>query len=364
MSENLQHSATPHEQAISIIENHIWENIGGQLSATADCNQCSEQITINLVEGAAAVNRNSIIGSVRPDLTILDSDGNAIRFVEIVDSHAPESNVHRYALNNNIEVLEFHLKARGEFTGRRRNRALDESLRVKARLEALTDQRLEVDAHNLLCRRPKCKDCGTPLPLRTITISTKDCWSCGQNVNVAVGHKDGHGLEQDDFTKEEIEFAEDHAVTLERRFSSTVGAKYLANVCTNCDQIQGNWFLYMDPYHDRFNLHRTEREAYGPCDRCAMRYCPTHGEYFAYYGTRQCPRCLEESERVMCHSRPNRQCYYPNRCQEGGCYFVNREAQRATELATAEAQAREREERWRNADREERRAMLAEWRDD
>ena len=98
-------------------------------------------------------------------------------------------------------------------------------------------------------------------------------------------------------------------MTLERRFSATAREKYLANVCTGCDQIQGNWFLYVDPFHDRFNLLRTERQDYGPCDKCATYCCLTHGEYLDYAGTNQCPACLEEAERVMCPNNPDRECF-------------------------------------------------------
>ena len=212
--------------------------------------------------------------------------------------------------------------------------------------------RVSLDAHNLLCRRPKCRKCGTPLPLRTVTVSTKDCWKCSQNVNVATGDKDGESLEQDYFTTEEIEFAQKNGVTLERRFSSTVGGKYLANVCTGCDQIQGNWFLYMDPFHDRFNLQKAERQEYGPCDQCATRYCMTHGEYMDYRGGNQCPACLEEAERVMCPNNPDRECFYPQRCEENGCYFVNREQQRRDQLEQAEQQQRIDQERREQQQRE------------
>ena len=108
-------------------------------------------------------------------------------------------------------------------------------------------------------------------------------------MNVAMGYKDGESLCQDLFTTEEIEFARENGVALDRRFSATAMEKYLANICTGCDRIQGNWFLYMDPFHDRFNLFRTERQEYGPCDKCATRYCMTHGEYLDYRGNRSVP---------------------------------------------------------------------------
>ena len=174
-----------------------------------------------------------------------------------------------------------------------------------------------------------------------------------KNVNVATGEKDGGGLEQDYFTTEEIEFARENGVTLERRFSATVRAKYLANVYTNCNQIQGNWFLYMDRYHDRFNLRNIESEAYGPCDRCAERYCPTHGEYMDYRGAVDCPACVEEAGRVMCPNNPDRECFYPDRCEEGGCYFLVREQQRKEQLESAEQQQRIDQERQEHHRREE-----------
>ena len=251
---------TPHQQAISLIEKLVIDNMGGSLEASASCNQCSEELTINLVEGVASVHREKRIGTVQPDLSLLDQDGSPLRFIEVVDSHAPESNVHEYALAYGIEIAEIHLRAEREFTGRRRNKALDVALTVKARLRELAAGRIRIDAHSLLCRKPPCEECGNPLPLRTIIIRTTDCWHCGQNVNVAIGRQDGQDLWQDCFTAEEAAFAQANGVTLERRFSATAGGKYLANVCTGCDQIQGNWFLYMDPFHDRFNLFRTERQ--------------------------------------------------------------------------------------------------------
>ena len=131
------------------------------------------------------------MGTVRPDISLLDENGEPVRFIEVVDSHAPEGTVHEQALQEGTEVMEIHLRAEREFTGTRRNKALDASLTVKARLQELAAGRIALDAHNLLCRRPKCKECGAPLPLRIVTVSTTDCWKCGQNVNVATGEKDG-----------------------------------------------------------------------------------------------------------------------------------------------------------------------------
>ena len=199
-------------------------------------------------------------------------------------------------------MVEIHLRAEREFTGRRRNKALDASLTVKARLQELTAGRIVLDAHNLLCRRPKCRECGAPLPLRTITVRTKDCWNCGQNVTVATGDKDGESLEQDQFTTEEIAFARENGVTLERKFSATVGGKYLASVCTKCDRLQGNHYLFTGTRFTTGLIYiEAERKKYGPCDPVRhTRYCLTHGEYMDYRGSSQCPSCLEAVGKSQC----------------------------------------------------------------
>ena len=321
-------NGTPHEEAVALVENHATENLGGNLGATAACNQCKEELTINLVAGASSVIRNKNVGTVRPDISLLDDNGDPVRFIEIVDSHAPEGRVHDYAVAHGIEIMEIHLRAERKFTGRRYNRALDASLSVKARLDELASGRIIVDAHNLLCSKPKCKECGAGLPLRTVTVSTTDCWNCDQNVNIATGDKDGEVLEQDYFTAEEIAFAEENEVTLKRRFSATAWEKYLANVCPKCNEIQGNFFLYVDRFHERFRLHKTERRVHGPCDQCATRYCLTHGEYMDYLGANQCPSCLQEAERIQCSNRPDRECRDTDRCEATGCYFLNKEYQR------------------------------------
>ena len=55
---------TPHQQAIEIIERLVSQNLEGSLEASADCNQCSEKLSINLVEGIAGVQRKARVGTV------------------------------------------------------------------------------------------------------------------------------------------------------------------------------------------------------------------------------------------------------------------------------------------------------------
>ena len=148
---------TPHQEAVAIIEHLVTKNLGGSLAATAACNQCSEKLTINLVAGASSVSREKLVGTVRPDISLLDENGEPVRFIEVVDSHAPERAVHEQALQDDTEVVEIHLRAEREFTGTRRNKALDASLTVKARLQELAAGRIALDAHNLFAEDPSVR---------------------------------------------------------------------------------------------------------------------------------------------------------------------------------------------------------------
>ena len=91
---------TPHDEAVAIIERLVMKNLGGNLEATAACNQCSEELTINLVAGASSVSREKLVGMVRPDISLLDEKGEPVSFIEVVDSHAPERTVHEQALQD------------------------------------------------------------------------------------------------------------------------------------------------------------------------------------------------------------------------------------------------------------------------
>ena len=92
----------------------------------------------------------------------------------------------------------------------------------------------------------------------------------------------------------------------------------------------------------------------------------THGDYVDYGKTGQCPSCLEEAERVMCPNNPDRECFYPDRCQATVCYFVNRERERVREQQEWEQQQREQQERQEHNRRrleQERQQQQQEWAD-
>ena len=190
--------------------------------------------------------------------------------------------------------------------------------------------------------RPLCMGCGRPLPLRTVAVLAKDCWSCETAVTVAIGSRDSGHLYPAEFTDSELAFARSHGVILEVRHSATVGGRYLTNVCAACDKIQGNWFLYQDPLHDTYRIPIAESQGYdGPCDKCSERHCELHGEYRDYDADGQCPTCLEVANLTPCQHQEGRECYYPDTCEEHGCYFARRDEARRREKLEREVKEAE-----------------------
>ena len=188
---------------------------------------------------------------------------------------------------------------------------------------------------------PVCTDCGTPLPLRTVNVLTKDCWNCDQYVRVAVGSKETGHIYPQNFTEDELAFAASHGVTLDVRYSNTVRESYLANVCGACDQIQGNWFLCHDPFHDTYRAAVAELQGYeGPCDKCTERNCDLHGTYHTYEAQSECPTCREMAKRTPCGQYDGRECFYPTTCAEQDCYFTRRQEARPREVEERVEKAR------------------------
>ena len=150
-----------------------------------------------------------------------------------------------------------------------------------------------------------CDECQTPLPLRTVTITTQPCWKCHATIPVATGNKRGEPMAQDHFTQEELDFAAQHGVTLKTRYSFTAGGSYLGNICPQCDQLQGNYHLYTRTFFDQ-TPGRPARQSYGPCDPCNTRICPAHGDYQDHTGQEPVPNVPVRSRPAPVPGTPGR----------------------------------------------------------
>ncbi len=81
----------------------------------------------------------------------------------------------------------------------------------------------------------------------SILIITAQCWKCSEKMLVALSGSDTsfeHGPA--DFSKEEIAAAITGGVFLEYVSSKTAEKTYLANVCKECGEFVGEFYLFAD----------------------------------------------------------------------------------------------------------------------
>ena len=258
------------ERAMDVIHRQLAASLADGLIAEVPCNDCSMVHPMDLAAGAARVERTDDVGPTGAGLALLDSHGIPLTSVQVLvrDTHSRHAQPSR--IRPDTRIIEFHLGAKRRGRGNRRRRpSLDEGMAISMRLEELSAGRLYVDHHNLPCPRPLCVGCRDPLPLRTILIRGVRCWDCGEPTKIALGTIDAKILYPDEYTPQEREFAiEQGRVKLSVRSSGAFGDQYLANVCAECDSVQGDWTLDIDIHH-RGSISETDtRSEFGPC-HCA-----------------------------------------------------------------------------------------------
>ena len=169
---------------------------------------------------------------------------------------------------------------------------------------------------------PNCPECSSPLPTRIVTVSTMACWNCRNNVRVATGQKDGMSLAQDYFTQAETDFVKQKGVTLERRYSQTAKGSYIANICTSCNNLQGNFYLYTGQFKN-LDPNQPTMRTQDTCDTCSLKPCPSHTEYNDYRGEEKGPTCLFEEGSPVCTAYPETRCTAAGFCEGELCARAN-----------------------------------------
>lgn len=96
------------------------------------------------------------------------------------------------------------------------------------------------------------KETGVNLPTGlNYRYAPYDCWKCGKEMVV---FKWCHGRIEGEIEKP----PEPIPKTIKERYTSTSDETYWANVCPHCDNVQGDWFLSVEPDSPFFTLHDIE----------------------------------------------------------------------------------------------------------
>ncbi|MGK5511968.1 hypothetical protein [Brevibacillus formosus] len=164
----------------------------------------------------------------RPDIALVDGQGNVIAVIEIVVTHKPEENVLAFYRANNIILIMIELAKEDDL-----NHVFNEVLSI-SRIE--------------FCPNPKCPKCNHYMLPKQLFIITGPCSRCRKSMNIAISHivgtRDYDG--PDGFSKEELFIARNHGALIKKQYSRTRKEIYEANTCLHCNAFAGQFFLIQD----------------------------------------------------------------------------------------------------------------------
>lgn len=136
-----------------------------------------------------------------------------------------------------------------------------------------------------------CNKCNNKCSLKIMSVIDGKCWKCEAQMKVAVLHSTSGYIRgetnpgPDQFTEEEIKFAESKGVLIKKHHSQTADDTYLANTCRECNVFVGSHYLFTEYFSPaKYNkLKSSDFEIGYHCEDCYLEeemtiYNEQHGE--------------------------------------------------------------------------------------
>jgi hypothetical protein len=200
-----------------------------QVSIEWACKICGEKHKLNLLENIDKVQLESYVENYKPDMVLL-RQGRPVSAIEIIVTHKPEKEAEDYYVAEKISVIKIFLESDEDIYSVENNPLIPPSVEYCLEL-------------------PRCPKCGNYMEKKYLNITTDECWNCHEPLKVAwitCGRKDNEGVfyGPERFNQEEIELARKNGVIIEERFSKTLQESYNANICPNCGNFIGEFFIH------------------------------------------------------------------------------------------------------------------------
>ena len=213
------------------------------------CSECPDWHEGNLIRVARSVEVEYSFEVCRPDLTLFDKDGKPVVFIEIVVSHRPEPNVYAYAEKRSIRIVQIELSSSDD-------------------LEQLASDGPIRPASVTACTRTKCEKCSSPLSMQYLHVVLTSCWKCSDEMKIALIDQERALVGPREFSPDQVRIATERGALLKEKYSRTMGERYLANTCPNCDFMTGDFYLHH--HYDR-EQRETGVPAGAICWSCRQR---------------------------------------------------------------------------------------------
>jgi hypothetical protein len=189
------------------------------------CSYCLDEHEGNLLKKVARAEMEFDAGVCIPDIALFDSDNRLFAAIEVVVSHAPDEQALKFYDENNIIIIEFHLK--------------DENDLDMPREDILNPNKVSI------CLNDKCLKCDKHLSKMYLNIIQVKCWECLASIKVALftGGDDSFIAGPEKFTLDNWGMAKSQGVTLAFQQDKIINKQYLSNVCPECQWVITQYFL-------------------------------------------------------------------------------------------------------------------------
>jgi len=216
------------------------------------CDFCLDSHNGDLLKKVVDAKMEYDTGNFKPDIALFDIDERLFSVLEIVVTHSPDEGAKTFYNQNDVIVIEFHVKSEEELD--QLNRPILEPAKVS------------------ICLHPKCDNCGERVSKKYINIISVECWYCKATMKAAfLTASDGANLGGPaEFSDNEIALSRKYGVILDNKYSNTMGKSYLANVCPQCERFIGEFYLghecYAYPDQKCYNVSKIESGFF--CHHC------------------------------------------------------------------------------------------------
>jgi len=195
------------------------------------CDYCGKEHCWDLLKRARDVKIEMDLGSCRPDIMLLNGNGNPYLAIEVVVSHSPEEEVLEYYRKNKIVLFQINLS-------------------TEADLNKICERASKPDVFTF-CTNPRCSKCGFFMDKRLLAVWTSECYRCRSPMNIAITMKEKNLISGElpsektpkYFLEKEIQMAKANGVFIRKHYSKTMDCSYNACTCQRCGAFLGEHYM-------------------------------------------------------------------------------------------------------------------------
>lgn len=180
------------------------------------CDKCGDRHEGNFFKKAVSVKMEYDLGDCRPDIALLDKNGQVVIVIEVIVSHRPSEEAMKYYNSHKIACVQIDIS---DFLDCEN---VEEKLKNPNRVN--------------ICSSPICEKCGGRKRKAKMYSVQTTCWYCGKPMFCAMisplKGDDYEIVEASKFTNEDINMAKEHlGVIIGKCYSKTLRMSYYANLC-------------------------------------------------------------------------------------------------------------------------------------